>query len=161
MDWETFFMSLVYLIGMKSKDESTHLGAVIVSQDNTIISVGYNGIARGVEYNEERQQRPEKYFWMEHAERNAIYNAVRTGANLTNATMYTNGTPCCDCARAVIQSGLYAVIVDKSWDSKNKGKWLEHANRSRQMFRESGVGLGQWDGEIVREIEKFRRGKLI
>lgn len=41
-------MSLAYLIGMKSKDENTHLGAVIVAPDKTIISVGYNGLARGV-----------------------------------------------------------------------------------------------------------------
>ena len=78
MNWDTLFMSMVYLVAMKSKDDSTHLGAVIVSQDNEIRSFGYNGLARGINDDVvERQERPEKYFWFEHAERNAIYNAGR------------------------------------------------------------------------------------
>jgi len=161
MDWDTFFMSLVYLIGMKSKDDSTHLGAVIVAEDNTIISVGYNGLPRGVRYSYQRQQRPEKYYWFEHAERNAVFNAIRIGANIKDSIMYTNGTPCCDCARAVIQAGIKKVIVDKSWDSGNKDIWLEQSKKSRVMFAEAGIELVEWDGEIVRHIEKFRRGELI
>jgi len=161
MDWDTYFMSLVYLTGMKSKDENTHLGAVIVTEDNTIISIGYNGLPRGVKYNDERQQRPEKYYWFEHAERNAIYNATRIGINLKDSIMYTNGTPCCDCARAVIQAGIKKVIVDKHWESKNQDRWLKESKKSRIMFKETGIEIIEWNGKIVEHITKFRRGEII
>lgn len=159
MDWDDYFMTLVYLTAMKSKDSATHLGAVIVDKDNTILSIGYNGLPRGLEYNHARLQRPEKYYWFEHAERNAIYNAIRIGVDTSGSTLYTNGTPCCDCARAVIQSGIKKVIVDKEWDNQNQDVWLEQAQRSKIMFEEVNIELVLWEGKIYRQIEKFRRGK--
>jgi len=161
MDWDTFFMTLVYLTGMRSKDARTHTGAVIVAKDKTIISLGYNGLPRGVEYKYARQERPEKYYWFEHAERNAIYNAIRTSAVISDSIMYTNGTPCCDCARAIIQSGIKTVVVDKSWDDNNQGKWLEHSKKSKVMFAEAGVNVISWEGDIVHQIEKFRYKKVV
>ena len=49
MDWNKFFMSIAYLVAMKSKDSKTRIGAVIVGNpDKEILSVGYNGLPRGV-----------------------------------------------------------------------------------------------------------------
>lgn len=155
------FMSMAYLIASLSKDKSTHIGAVIVGPKNEIRSVGYNGFVRGINDDvSERQERPEKYYWMEHGERNAIYNANLVGISLEGCRMYTNGVPCMDCARAIIQSGIKEVIVDKSWDSENKDVWLENAKRSLEMFEEAGVKISYWDGDLV-EIKKFRRGEFI
>ena len=159
IDWDTLFMNMVYLIAMKSKDENTHIGAVIVGSDNEIITTGYNGLVRGIKDDlPERQEKPEKYFWFEHAERNAIYNAVRIGVSLMGCKIYTNGIPCADCARAIIQSGIKEVIVDKKWDEGNEGKWKEHAGKSRIMFGEARVKIRYVDVEIL-EISKFRHGK--
>ena len=81
--WDTYFISLAYLIAMKSKDTKTKHGSVIVGIDNEIVSTGYNSPPRGIDDNKpERQGRPEKYFWNEHSERNAIYNAARIGVSL-------------------------------------------------------------------------------
>lgn len=145
MNWDEFFMRHAYLYAQKSKDESTQIGAVLV-KNKTIISGGYNGICRGVDDTvETRLQRPEKYFWFEHAERNAIYNAARTGVSTIDSHLYTNGIPCLDCARGVIQAGVSKVFVHRQWDiaweeaQKGNPQWQGRIERTVEMFDEAGV----------------------
>lgn len=158
-DREDVFMTMVYLVALGSTDVSSKLGAVIVGPDNEIRSTGFNGFPRGInDSNSDRQERPEKYYWFEHAERNAIYNAARMGLSTKGCVMYTNGVPCADCARAVIQAGIVRVVIDKRWDDQNPEKWAEHAKRSRTMFEESGVKLAVWAG-VPLEIKGWRFGK--
>ena len=175
MNWDQFFMTMVYLTAMKSKDESTKIGAVIVDIENTILSLGFNGLPRrvndrieepdwpDVHYMKEvpelkqRHQAPEKYYWYEHAERNAIYNTARYGGvDLRGSIMYTQGLPCSDCARGIIQSGISTVVIHKKWmDSSmfiNNDKWSESAKRTDRMFTESGVTVKIYDGPIITEI---------
>lgn len=160
-DWDDYFMSMAYLVAAKSKDERTHIGAVIIGPDKEIKSTGYNSFVRRLKDNfPKRQQKPEKFFWFEHAERNAIYNATLIGTSLKGCKMYTNGIPCMDCARAVVQSGIDEVIVDKSWNDGNKGDDLEHTRRTLQMFEEVGVKIRYWEGKLL-SIEKFRRGEVL
>lgn len=159
--FDDIFMTQVYLTAMRSSDRNSHIGAVIVNQNNVQVSAGFNGFPRGMDDdNRERQVSPEKYFWMEHAERNAIYNAVRLGVSLIGCKMYTNGIPCMDCARAVVQSGVNELIVDKIWNSGNSEKWEEHAKRSLQLFEETGVRVRYYEGDFV-EIVKFRGGQIM
>ena len=156
--WDDYFMTMVYLASTRSKDEHTKVGAVIVDDLNIIMSVGYNSFVRGInDCVSERQERPEKYFWFEHAERNAIYNA---GRELRECRMYTNGVPCMDCARGIVQVGIKEVIVDSTWNEDNKAKWEDHAVRTLQMFEESGVSIRYWYGNLV-DISKVRRGKKL
>ncbi|NCN51860.1 AAA family ATPase [archaeon] len=161
VSWDDYFMSIAYLVAAKSKDESTHIGAVIVGKNNEIKSTGYNSFVRGLKDDvAERQEKPEKYFWFEHGERNAIYNATLAGLSLSGCKIYTNGVPCMDCARGIIQAGITEIIVDKKWDDKNPEMWREQAKRSIEMFEEVGVKLRYWDGEIL-PIQKYRRGEFI
>jgi len=156
ISWDDYFMTMVYLAAMRSKDAATHIGAVIVDDRNVVRSTGYNSFVRGIDDAvPERQERPEKYFWFEHAERNAIYSA---GRDLQGCCMYTNGIPCMDCARGVVQAGIKEVIVDKNWDDDNAEKWAEEAKRSRQMFLEAGVKFRYWEGKLL-DIHRFRRGE--
>jgi len=69
-------------------------GAVVVAEDNTILSVGYNGPPRGCDDTLVPQTRPEKYLWFLHAEEAAIVNAARSGICLKGATFYITGAPC-------------------------------------------------------------------
>ena len=159
--WDDYFMNLVYLVATRSKDKNTHIGAIIVGPDNEIRSVGYNSFPRGINDDvPERQERPEKYNWFAHAERNAIYNAARVGIPTCNCIMYTNGTPCCDCAFGIINSGIKKVVIDKEWDNKNSGKWEEHAKRTKIMFDEAGVEIRYWEGDLF-SINKYRDGGTI
>ena len=159
VEWDDYFMTMVYLVAMRSKDESTHIGAVIVGPDNEIRSTGYNSFPRGMNDDlEERQERPQKYFVFEHAERNAIYNVgLWGGGSLKGCRIYTNGVPCTDCARAVIQVGIKEVIVDGWWDKNNAEKWAESAKISIEMFDEVGIKVRYYSGNFM-NIVKYKRG---
>lgn len=141
MKWDKYFLNIAENVKLKSKDQRTQIGAVVVGKDNEIVSTGYNSFPRGINDNvDERQQRPEKYFWFEHAERNAIYNAARIGVSLRDTTIYlTCGIPCSDCARGIISSGITKIYCKTEDTTRNREHWDEHAKISRQMFEESGV----------------------
>lgn len=118
--WDALFIEIARTYARKSKDGSTRVGAVIVGPDRDQRAGGFNGLPRGVvddparfPWSASRHRRPEKYSWYEHAERNAIYNAARTGVATGGCTMYTaGGPPCADCARAVIQCGIVEVVAE-------------------------------------------------
>jgi dCMP deaminase len=141
MNWTEYFLNIAEQVKLKSKDKSTQIGAVIVGVDNEVLSTGYNSFPRGLDDTiEERQERPEKYFWFEHAERNAIYNAARIGVSLKNSTIYlTSGLPCMDCARGIVNSGIKVVWCKTECTTKNKEKWVESQMKSQQLLNECGV----------------------
>ncbi len=161
MSFDELFMREVYLIASKSKDIKTKIGAVLV-RDKSILKHGYNGLPRKVNDNvPERQERPEKYFWFAHAERNSIYQCAKEGVCVDGATMYTQGIPCCDCAIGCIQAGVKEIVVHKQWRSANKtnDKWLESAKRSMDMFNEAGVIIRWLDVELG--IDGYCNGEVI
>ncbi len=134
------------LISSKSKDANTKVGCIIVGEGNEFISSGYNSFPRGIDDNvPERQTRPTKYMYIEHAERNAIYNAARVGVKTSGSRIYIDFYPCSDCARAIIQSGIVEIVIDgKDYDSKEKywnERWKEHMEASKQMLQEAGVKI--------------------
>lgn len=140
--WHNRFMELAFLVASWSKDPSTKTGAVVVGPDREIRATGYNGLVRGVDDNiPERLERPTKYDFFEHAERNAIYNACLTGTSLKGCVLYATHAPCTDCARAIIQAGIKMVVTNKIIidDSTPKGTWREKLFLSEQMFKEAGV----------------------
>ncbi len=141
MNWTEYFLNIAEQVKLKSKDKSTQIGAVIVGADNEVLFTGYNSFPRGLDDSkEERQERPEKYFWFEHAERNAIYNAARIGVSLKNSTIYlTSGLPCMDCARGIVNSGIKVVWCKTECTTKNKEKWVESQTKSLQLLNECGV----------------------
>jgi dCMP deaminase len=141
MLWSEYFLGIAEQVKLKSKDESTQIGAVIVGKDNEILSTGYNSFPRGLDDNlPERQERPLKYYYFEHAERNAIYNAARVGTPLNGSTIYlTSGLPCADCARGIINSGIKTVYCKRECTTKNKEKWVESQNTAKEMMAECGV----------------------
>jgi dCMP deaminase len=126
-----------------SKDRSTKVGAIILGIQNEPLTWGYNGFPRKAnDANEARHERPLKYVWTEHAERNAIYNAARTGAKLLGSSMYVTMAPCTDCARAIIQAGVERLYLKaKCFDGTNprQAAWLESWPVVKSMFQECGV----------------------
>ena len=148
MEWTEYFLNIAEIVKNKSKDLNTKIGVVIVGIDNEIISTGYNSFVRGINDNDpKRQERPEKYYWFEHAERNAIYNAARIGVSTKGCIMYLScGIPCADCARAIIQAGII-VIWCKSGDptpGHPNTIWNEHAKRSLIMFEEAKIKVNYY-----------------
>jgi dCMP deaminase len=149
MNWDDYFLGICDAVSKKSKDWNTQLGAVIVNQRQRIVGTGYNSFPSGVNDNiPERQKRPTKYKWFEHAERNAIYNAV---ADVSNGTMYCQWLPCPDCARAIIQVGIQRLVVSSFEIPK---RWLGDIRVSVQMLKEARVAicLPNEDSAIYGEI---------
>lgn len=141
--WNKHWLKVAEIISEVSKDKSTKVGAVIIGPNNEVLSTGYNGFPRGCDDGVlERHERPEKYFWTEHAERNAVYNASRNGIKLEGSTLYCTLLPCMDCARAVTQSGIRKVITNNRGSAlTNYSNWLESFRRTEQLFKECNVEL--------------------
>ena len=140
--WHSRFMEVALLVASWSKDPSTKTGAVVVGPDKEIRATGYNGPVRGVEDDvPERLERPTKYEFFEHAERNAVYNACLTGVSLKGCVMYATHPPCTDCARAIIQSGIKMLVTRELPQNNNipSGTWRDKLEYSAQMFREAGI----------------------
>lgn len=140
-------MNIAEQCKLKSKDQSTQIGSVIVGKGNEVLSTGYNSFPRGLDDNvPDRQKRPIKYHYIEHAERNAIYNAARIGVSLCGSTMYlTSGLPCSDCARAIINSGIKKVVCKPTCTTKNVDMWAQSKQIALEMFNECGVSVIYYD----------------
>jgi len=115
ISWDEYFMGVALLSGMRSKDPNTQVGACIVSEDNKILSMGYNGFPRGCSDDEfpwcrEGEPLDNKYFYTTHSELNAILNY--RGGSLEGAKLYVTLFPCNECAKAIIQSGIKTVVYD-------------------------------------------------
>ena len=111
ISWDEYFMGIAMLAAKRSKDPNTQVGACIVSQDNIIISTGYNGMPMGCSDDEfpwEREGEETKYPYVVHAELNAILNA--SGRDLRGSRIYVALFPCNECAKAIIQSGIKEVL---------------------------------------------------
>jgi dCMP deaminase len=148
MNWDEYFRKIAHTVKLKSKDKYTQIGAVIVGKNNEIVSTGYNSFPRGINDDvESRQERPEKYYFFEHAERNAIYNAARVGVSAVDCSMYlTCGIPCADCARGIINAGIRRIICEPTeGELEFKTRWYEHTVRSLIMFGEAGVRVDYYE----------------
>jgi dCMP deaminase len=159
--WDLFYIKLAQLWADKSKDRSTGVGAVIVGPDMEQRSAGYNGFPRHVDDSIDcRHDRPLKYEYTEHAERNAIYNAARMGTPLKGCIMYLNWWPwpCPDCARGIIQTGITEVIgparpfvsgtnsslttiIDGKDPTGQSKDWKKSFETTRQMFGEADINI--------------------
>jgi len=136
--WDKRWMELAQLVSTWSKDRNTGVGCVIIDYRNTVVSLGWNGFPRGVNDDvDARHDRPIKYKFTEHAERNAIYNAASTGAKLKSCRLYSTYFLCADCARGVIQSGINLVICpEPDWTHE---KWGEDWRIAKEMLEEAKV----------------------
>lgn len=136
---DEYFMAIAKLSAMRSKDPSTQVGACIVSNDNRILSIGYNGAPNGFDddkfpWAREGEKLETKYPYVCHAELNAILNYRGSTKDLENAKIYVDLFPCNECAKIIIQSGIKHVIYlsDKYANSENN-------IASRKLFDECGV----------------------
>ena len=154
-----YFMQQAKENEKRSKDTSTKVGCVIVNQNTgEIISDGYNIFPRGVNQNiPERTERPLKYDFTEHAERNAIYAAAKEGVSTRNCILYVTLPPCVDCARAIIQSGIREVFYMPDLKHQNIPGWRDKLAISFQMFDEAGVSYKMINPEDLKNIQSKKK----
>ena len=118
--WDEYFLNIAKAVSIKSKDPKCPVGAVIVSQDNILLSTGFNGLARGVNDDEQTLlDAAEKLKVICHAEDNAIVNAARVGGRpLQDTAIYVTKFPCLACCNAIIQAGIKRIYThdDSFWN---------------------------------------------
>ena len=139
--WDEYYLDICKVVAARSKDPNTQIGCVIAGPAHEIRSTGYNSLPRGIRDDvPERLERPTKYLWMEHAERNAIYNAARCGTPLEGCTLYVEIMPCMDCGRALVQAGIRQVIVSGARMSQYSSDYYdEHFRNVEVLFQEAGI----------------------
>jgi dCMP deaminase len=138
-DWDTYFSLLAELGSLKSKDPKRKVGAVIVSDDRQVLSVGFNGSPRGLAEPPDGIEQTDKNLLVEHAERNAIYNAARYGIPLRGAILYVTWHPCSACSRAIIQAGIKELVICNGVPVKLSPFWENDIQTGRRMLEESGL----------------------
>lgn len=140
ISWDEYFMGVAYLAAQRSKDPNTQVGACIVSEENKILSMGYNGFPNGCSDDEFPWNRdaadddPEnnKYFYSTHGELNAILNY--RGGSLEGAKLYVTLFPCNECTKAIIQSGIKKLIY-----ASDKYDGTPAVVAAKRMLRAAGV----------------------
>ena len=109
--WDEYFMALAKLSSIRSKDPELQVGAVIVSKDNRILSIGYNGAPNGFEDMDfPWTDKENRKYYICHAEMNAISNFNGNKKELYNSKIYITAFPCNECAKLIIQNGIKEVI---------------------------------------------------
>jgi dCMP deaminase len=152
LDWDTYFMAIAKLSAKRSKDPSTQVGACVVSLDNRILSIGYNGTPNGFSddvfpWSREGHPLDTKYLYVVHAERNAILNYRGNRKDFVNAKIYVDLFPCNECAKEIIQSGITEVVY-----LSDKYKDTNEVVASKRLFDACGVTYRALDEEKRKEI---------
>lgn len=148
ISWDEYFMGIALLSGERSKDPNSQVGACIVSPDNKILSIGYNGFPIGcsddeIPWDREGDFVDTKYPYVCHSELNAILNY--TGSTLKQSRIYVTLFPCNECAKAIIQSGIKEVIY-----MSDKYKDTDSVKVSKKMLDMSGVKYTQYKSKGVK-----------
>ena len=141
-------MNLATDLAKRSHCVKAQVGAVL-AKDTRIISIGYNGPPAGThncdeEFPAEGCPRDSKgsCSLALHAEENAILYAVKNGANLAGATLYTTLSPCLPCARLIFSAGIKQVYFDKSY-AKYKGLASDEGVDFLNRFGVSAVNVSE------------------
>ena len=143
ISWDEYFMGVALLSGMRSNDPNTQVGACIVSKENKILSMGYNGLPIGCSdddfpWEREGDELNTKYLYTTHSELNAILNY--RGGSLDGATLYVTLFPCNECAKAIIQAGIKQIVYDC-----DKYADTPSVLASKRMLTTAGVKLRKYE----------------
>lgn len=156
ISWDEYFMGVALLSSMRSKDPSTQVGACVASQENKVVTMGYNGMPVGI--NDDimpwgrvgKDELDNKYLYVCHAEFNAILNSR---GSVRDCKIYVTLFPCNECAKAIIQSGIKEVIY---MDDKYDGALNNLA--SKRLFNLAGVKYRKYEGRkidiLLKDYEK-------
>ncbi len=120
-DWDTYFMSLCYLMATRSLDARTKHASLAVDSEHSILAVGYNSPPRDCVDEEIPNYDDRKYPFFVHSEQNLIANAARNGIPLKGSTLYVSGEPCHICLRSIINVGFKEVVCGLRWKHRSRG----------------------------------------
>ena len=136
--WDKRYLRLAKEVSTWSKDPSSKIGAVAISDQKQVLATGYNGFPRGVgDLSNRYNDRELKYKYVVHAEQNVIYNATYNGVSLNGSTLYVYGLPVCgSCALGVIQVGIKRVVMP---EMDYPERWIDSFKTTSALFNEAKV----------------------
>ena len=137
-----------YVLSEQSPDQSTQNGSLIVDDDGTVLAFGCNRFPDRVEDKEERWERPIKYKFAEHAERNSIYDAANKGISTKGKIMICPWAACSDCARAIIQSGIKKLVTHQEAHDRSPSRWVEEIETAFTMLNEADIEVVMFSGDV-------------
>lgn len=145
------------LAKLESTDPSTQNTALLIDnlENRNILAMGANHFPRGVIETTERWERPLKYKYVEHAERNCVYAAASIGVATKGTVMVCPWFACAGCARGIIQSGIKEVIGHQPTIDLTPDRWKESIEEGLYMLREGGVKYSFYEGKIFDPSEDF------
>jgi len=123
--WDDTFMRMAIVVADRSKDPSTQVGACIVSAENRILSLGYNGTPNGWDDSQfpwgksSKDPLETKYPYVIHAERNAVLNYEGLHSQLRGSRVFVTHFPCNECAKELAQVGVSEVVYLNGHDSSD------------------------------------------
>lgn len=135
--WLNRFMKIAEDVSEWSKDPSSKIGAVIISNTGRILATGYNGFSSRFNDTEDLYQNREfKYSRIIHAEMNALINALNYGINIDNSLLFVYGLPVCnECAKIISNTNIKTVVMKY----KHSEKWEESFKITKEIFKECGI----------------------
>ncbi len=147
------YLQMAYDLALRSEDPSTQNGAVLVH--DTVIGRGWNHPPDGTTFTlEDLGTRPLKYEITEHAERDAIFNAVATGHGefIPGSTLYCPWFACADCARAIILTGIKRVVGHQEIEAMSyahaHADWKSCTARADARLKEKGIEVVRLEGKL-------------
>ncbi len=147
MPWKAL-LKMAYEKAKESEDPSTQNAALLVSDGGRVLVADTNRFPEGVITNKERWERPLKYKFIEHAERNVCYISAKQGIKTEGLTMVCPWAACSDCARAIIQSGIIRLVTHQQAHERSPEFWAKEIEIAFAMLKEAGVEIIMYNGTI-------------
>lgn len=154
--------SVYEMAAVISEDPQTNVGAMLVSNRSMPVAFGSNTLTFGTdcERNPTYIERPLKYTYMEHAERNSIFHAASRGISTSETVMVCPYFACTECSRAIVQSGIKVVVGHKQIIDMAPEMWKDSIRIGREIFDSAGVVYCEYDGKIESKVPILFGGKL-
>lgn len=116
ISWDEYFMNICHAVKLRSKDPKKQVGSCLVSNDNKIISSGYNGLRAGANDNINWEDRDLVHSLILHAEINVL---LFSDSKFSNAKLYTTLSPCKECIKIIACSNINKIIYDSKYKDYN------------------------------------------
>ena len=160
LSWDEYFMANAIIVSARSKDPSHQVGACIVTDDNKVLSVGYNGLTNGMSDDEfywnsigEKTGELDKIkdYFVVHAERNAILNYRGSLSDFKGSTLYVTWFPCVECTKEIIQVGIKKIIYLRMYSKK------ELVSLSMKMLEKAGIEVVAFNPDKTFENKEIQK----
>ncbi|MCH5165890.1 MAG: dCMP deaminase family protein [Clostridiales bacterium] len=153
ISWDDYFMAVAILSSKRSKDDNTKVGCCIINKSKRIIGCGYNGMPNNcsddeMNWNREGNGINTKYFYVVHAEANAILNSDRK--DLIGASLYTTLFPCNECAKLIVQAGIREIIY-----LSDKYHGTDSNSASKLIFNKANIECREYSSIFLNSIDRI------